>query len=142
MRGPSSPLSWFLVGNDFAEQKLFCCSPRAHGEIQRDLRLLQEPVPQVHGERGVKEGEPGHKVLLESYDCVFRSAASMTMRRHQLIRDITDGEEILHGCRCFVVKSLKLWPETFDSEFLMDAVICFDPFLGGPLLHGNDFKKG
>jgi hypothetical protein len=88
----------------------------------------------------VKEGEPGHKVLLESSDCVFRSAASMTMRRHQLIRDITDGEEILHGGRCFVVKSLKLWPETFDSEFLMDAVICFDPFLDGPLLHGNDFK--
>jgi hypothetical protein len=56
----------------------------------------------------------------------------MTVRRHQLISDIIDGEEILRNGRCLVVKSLELWFETFDCELLMDAVICFDPIRGGP----------
>jgi hypothetical protein len=56
----------------------------------------------------------------------------MTVRRNQLISDIIDDEEILQSGRCLVVESLELWFETFYCEFLMDAVICFDPFLGGP----------
>jgi hypothetical protein len=55
-----------------------------------------------------------------------------------LISDIIDGGEILRG-RCLVFESLELWFETLDCELLMDAVICFDPFLGGPGLHWNDF---
>jgi hypothetical protein len=62
-------------------------------EIQSDFRLWQESVPQVHREGGVNGGDPGHKVFLESSDGAFRSIASMTMRRHQLISDIIDGEE-------------------------------------------------
>jgi hypothetical protein len=101
-------------------------------EIQSDLRLWQESVPQVHREGGVNGGEPDHKVFLESSDGAFRSVASMTVRRNQLISDVIDGEESFQGDQCLVVESLELWFETFECEFLMDAVICFDPFRGGP----------
>jgi hypothetical protein len=57
-----------------------------------------------------------------------------------LISDIIDGEEILQSGRCLVVESLELWFETFDCELLMNAVICFDPFRGGPELHGDDLN--
>jgi hypothetical protein len=63
----------------------------------------------------------------------------MSVRRNQLVIDIIDGDEILQSSRCLVVESLELWCETFDCELLMDAVICFDPFRGGPGLHWNDF---
>jgi hypothetical protein len=63
----------------------------------------------------------------------------MTVRRNQLIRNIVDGEVIIQSGRRLVVKSLELWFETFDFELLMDAVISFDPFRGGPGLHWNDF---
>jgi hypothetical protein len=62
----------------------------------------------------------------------------MTVRGHQLISDIIDGEEIIQSGRCFVVESLELWFETFNCELLMDAVICFGPLRGGPGLHGKN----
>jgi hypothetical protein len=63
----------------------------------------------------------------------------MTVRRNQLIIDIIGGEQILQSGLCLVVESLELWFETLDCELLVDAVICFGPFLGGPGLHWNDF---
>jgi hypothetical protein len=47
---------------------------------------------------------------------------------HQLVSDIIDGEEILQSGGCLVVESLEFWLETLESEFLMDGIICFDPF--------------
>jgi hypothetical protein len=68
---------------------------RGSQEIPRDFRLWQESVPQVQLEVGVNRGEPGHKVFLESHYGAFSSVASMTVRRHQLVSDIIDSEEIL-----------------------------------------------
>jgi hypothetical protein len=79
-------------------------------------------------------------VFFESSDGAFCSFASMTVRRNQLISDIIGGEEILQSGRCLVVESLELWFETFDCELLVDAVIFFDPFRGGPGLHWDDFN--
>jgi hypothetical protein len=56
----------------------------------------------------------------------------MTVRWHQLISNIIDGEEILQSGGCLVVESLESWFETLDCELLMNAVICLDPFRGGP----------
>jgi hypothetical protein len=78
-------------------------------------------------------------LFLESPDGAFRGVALMTVGQKQLISDIIDGEEILQRGRCLVVESLELWFETFDRELLVDAVICFDPFLWGSGLHWNDF---
>jgi hypothetical protein len=78
-------------------------------------------------------------VFLEGPDGALRGVASMTVVRNQLISDIIDGEEFLQSGRCLIVESLELWFETFDCELLMDAVICFDPFRGGPGLHWNEF---
>jgi hypothetical protein len=91
----------------------------------------------VQWERGVNRGEPGHKVFLEIPDGAFRSVASMTVRRHQLVSDIIGCEEI-QGLGCLVVESLELWLETLDCELLINAFICFDPFLGGTIFHGDD----
>jgi hypothetical protein len=77
-------------------------------------------------------------VFFERPDGAFRGVASMTVGRNQFISNIIDGEEILQSGRCFVVEYLELWFETFDCELLMDAVICFDSFQGGPGLHCND----
>jgi hypothetical protein len=63
----------------------------------------------------------------------------MTVRWNQLIRDIIGGEEILQSSRCLVVESLELRFENFDCELLVDAVICFGPFRGGPGPHWEDF---
>jgi hypothetical protein len=78
-------------------------------------------------------------VFFESPDGAFCGVASMTVRWNQLISDIIDGEVILQNGRCFVVESLELWFESFECELLMDAVICFEPFRGGPGLYWNDF---
>jgi hypothetical protein len=64
----------------------------------------------------------------------------MTVRQHQLVSDIVDSEVILQSGRCLVVESLELWFETLECELSINAVICFDPFRGGPLFHGNDFN--
>jgi hypothetical protein len=110
---PSATLSWFFVCNDFASWWSKSClvvihetmevrsgrelwmQSRGSQEILRDFRLWQESVPQVQWEGGVNRGEPGHKVFLESPDGAFRSGAAMAVRRHQLVSDIIDGEEIL-----------------------------------------------
>jgi hypothetical protein len=77
----------------------------------------------MHWEGGVNLGDPGHKVFLESSDGAFGGVVLMTVRRHQLISDIIDGEEILQSGQCLVVESLELWFETLDCELLMDAFI-------------------
>jgi hypothetical protein len=33
---------------------------------------------------------------------------------------------------------LKFWFETFGSEFLMNVIICLDPFRGGPGFHWDN----
>jgi hypothetical protein len=147
---PRTPLSWFFVCNYFASWRSKKCfvvihktmevrsgrelwmQSRGSQEIQRDFRLWQESVPQVQWEGGVNRGEPGHKVLLESPDGAFGGVAAMAVRWHQLVSDIIDGEEILLSGGSLVVESLELWLETLDCELLMKAVICFDPFRGGP----------
>jgi hypothetical protein len=70
MRSPSSPLSWFLVGNDLASWRIkiyfvvihkpmvvrggreLWMQMRGPQEIQSDFRLWQESVLQVHWEGG------------------------------------------------------------------------------------------
>jgi hypothetical protein len=56
----------------------------------------------------------------------------MTLRWYQLVSDIIADEEIIYSGGCLVVESLELWLETLDCELLMNGVICFDPFRGGP----------
>jgi hypothetical protein len=57
-----------------------------------------------------------------------------------LVRDIIYGEEIIQCGGCLVVESLEFWLETLDCELLMNGVICFDPFRGGPIFNGDDFN--
>jgi hypothetical protein len=79
-------------------------------------------------------------VFLEGPDGSLLGAASMTVRWHQLVSDIIDGEEILQSVGCLVVESLELWLESLDSEFLMNGVICFYPFRSGRRFHGDEFN--
>jgi hypothetical protein len=58
--------------------------------------------------------------------------------RHQLALHVIGGEKVLQNGPCLVVESLEF--ETLDSEFLMDVIICFDPFIGGPGFHWDDFN--
>jgi hypothetical protein len=65
-------------------------------------------------------------VFFEGPDEAFRGVAAMAVRWHQLVSNIIDGEEILQSGGCLVVERLEFWPETLDSELLMDGIICFD----------------
>jgi hypothetical protein len=67
-------------------------------------------------------------VFFESPDGAFRGVVAMAVRRHQLAIYIIGSEKILQSGRCFVVESLEFWFEALDSDFLMDGIICFDPF--------------
>jgi hypothetical protein len=62
-------------------------------------------------------------VFFEGLDGAFRGVAVMSVRRHQLVIDIIDGEKNLQSGGCLVVESLNLWLETLDSKFLMYSVI-------------------
>jgi hypothetical protein len=77
---------------------------------------------------GVNGGYPCHKVFFESPDGAFRGVAAMAVRRHKLVIYIIGGEKNLQSGRGLIVESLEFWLETFDSELLMDGIICFDPF--------------
>jgi hypothetical protein len=79
-------------------------------------------------------------VFFEGPDGALRGVAAMAVRRHQLVIDMIDCEEILQSGRCLVVESLEFWLETLDIELLMNGIVCFDPFLGGSRFHGGDLN--
>jgi hypothetical protein len=56
-----------------------------------------------------------------------------------LIFHVIGSEKVFQSDGCFVVKGLKFGFETLGSEFLMDVVIFFDPFQGGPGIHRDNF---
>jgi hypothetical protein len=62
-------------------------------------------------------------VFFESSDGAFGGVASMTVRQHQLVSNITDGELIIQSGQRLFVESLELWFEILDCELLMNAVI-------------------
>jgi hypothetical protein len=64
----------------------------------------------------------------------------MTVGRNKLIFHIIGSEKVFQSGGCFIVKSLKSGSETLGSELLMDVVICFDPFRGGPRFHWDNFE--
>jgi hypothetical protein len=85
-------------------------------------------VPKMQWKGWIYIGEPCHKVFFKSLDGSFRGVAAVTVGRDQLVRYIIGCEKVLQSGRCLVVESLKFWFETLGSEFLMDVIICFDPF--------------
>jgi hypothetical protein len=83
-----------------------------------------------NGKAGSTEESPATKCSLKvrmARSAAFRGDAAMTVRRHQLVSDVIDGEEILQSGGCLVVESFELWILTLDSELLMNAAICVDP---------------
>jgi hypothetical protein len=74
-------------------------------------------------------------VFFKSLDSPFSGVAAMTVGGKQLILHIIGSKKVFQSGGCFVVKGLKFGFETLGSEFLMDVIICFDPFRGRPGLH-------
>jgi hypothetical protein len=62
-------------------------------------------------------------VFFEGPDGEFRGVSAMSVRWHQLVSNIIDGEEILQSGGCLVVESLEFWLETLDSDLLMNGVV-------------------
>jgi hypothetical protein len=52
----------------------------------------------------------------------------VALGRNQLVLHVIGGEKVLQSGRCLIVESLYFWFETLGSEFLMDVIICVDPF--------------
>jgi hypothetical protein len=91
-----------------------------------------------NGNTGSTEESPATNCSLK-----VRIALSGALRRWQwggqLIFHVIGSEIFFQSCGCFVVKGLNSGFETFGREFLMDAIIYFDPFRGGPGLHWDNF---
>jgi hypothetical protein len=79
-------------------------------------------------------------VFFKSLNSSFSSVAEMTVGGNKLIFHVIGSEKVLQSGGCFVVKGLKFGFETLGSKFLMDVVICFDPFRGGLGLHSDNFN--
>jgi hypothetical protein len=79
-------------------------------------------------------------VSFESADGAFLCVATVAVRRYQLIIHVIGGEHIIQSGRSLVVESLELWFEDLEGEFLMEGIICLDPFLGVPGFHMGDFN--
>jgi hypothetical protein len=67
-------------------------------------------------------------VFFKISDGSFSGVLAMTVGRNKLISHIIVSEKKIQSGRCLVVKGLKFVFETLGSEFLMDLIICFDPF--------------
>jgi hypothetical protein len=78
-------------------------------------------------------------VLFKSSNGSLIGVAAITVGRNKLIFHVIGSVKVFQSGGCFVVKGLKFGFETLGSEFLMDVVICFDPFRGGPGLHWYNF---
>jgi hypothetical protein len=79
-------------------------------------------------------------VFFTSSDGFFSGVAEVAVGRYQLILHVIGGEKVLQSGQCLVVESLKFWFETLGSEFLMDVIICLDPFRGGPRFNWEDLN--
>jgi hypothetical protein len=71
-------------------------------------------------------------VFFESSNGSLSGVSEMTVGGDKLIFHIIGSEKVFQSGGCFIVKGFKFGFETLLSEFLMDVVICFDPFRGGP----------
>jgi hypothetical protein len=71
-------------------------------------------------------------VFFKKLNGSLSSVVEITVGRNKLIFHVIGTEKVFQSGGCFVVKGLKFGCETLGSEFLMDVVICFDPFRGGP----------
>jgi hypothetical protein len=78
-------------------------------------------------------------VFFKSLNGSLSGVAAMTVGGGKLILHVIGSEKVFQSDGCFVVKGLKFGFETLGSEFLMDVVIFFDPFQGGPGIHRDNF---
>jgi hypothetical protein len=78
-------------------------------------------------------------VFFKSSDSSLSGVVAMTVGGDKLIFHVIGSEKVFQSGGCFVVKGLKFGFETLGSEFLMDVIICFDPFRGGPRLNCDNF---
>jgi hypothetical protein len=67
-------------------------------------------------------GEPYRKVFFKSSDGSFSGVAVVAVGRNKLVFHVIGSEKV------FQSGSLKFWFETLGSEFLMNVIICLDPF--------------
>jgi hypothetical protein len=49
-------------------------------------------------------------------------------------------KKLFKAADALIVESLEFKFEALDSEFLMDGIIVFDTFIGGPKFHWDDFN--
>jgi hypothetical protein len=77
-------------------------------------------------------------VFFESSNGSLSGVLAMTVGGNKLIFHVIDSEKVFQSGECFVGKGLNFGFETLGSEFLMDVVICFDPFRSVPGLHWDN----
>jgi hypothetical protein len=76
----------------------------------------------------INGGYPCHKVFFECSDGSFSVVAAVTVGWYQLVLHVIGGEKVLQSGQCLVDECLEFRFETLGSEFLVDVIICLDPF--------------
>jgi hypothetical protein len=67
-------------------------------------------------------------VIFDITEGAFSGIAMVSVGRYQLVLHVIDGEKVLQSGGHLVVESFEFWLEALDCEFLMDGIICLDPF--------------
>jgi len=76
-------------------------------EVQGQLSLGEEMVPEVNGEQFVGAAESTNEVIFEGANGAFGSIAPMDMWWDQLKIDVLGCHIILEGMGCFAVQLLE-----------------------------------
>jgi len=84
-------------------------------EIQGQLGLREEAIPQVNWKLFVGTAKAGNEMVFESENGTFCSIAMMDMGWDQLEIHMLSNHEILEGTRCFIIQVLKLGAESSSA---------------------------
>jgi len=89
-------------------------------DIQDQLGLWEQLVPQVEWEVFVSAAKPSYEMIFKCVDGAFGNIATMDVLQHQLKINIHCCKEVLEGSGCFVVQVLKAWSKSSPTEVCME----------------------
>ena len=112
--------------------------PRSAEEVESELCLREQLVPQVHREGWIGCAKASDEVVLEGTNSSFSYISSVGARWDQLELYVFVSEEIFQGLGTFVVEFVKTGSTTVADEVVVDFFVCGEDGLGAPIAYGAD----
>ena len=78
-------------------------------EVESEDGERDEAAPEMDGESRIDTGEACNEVGFKCVNCLIFRVGAVVIRGCELVFNVIDFEEILKGCRAFVVSDLEDW---------------------------------